>query len=180
MFMKISTVSAMCLGLILGSFPLSALGQAENNAPTTEPNLAPVLKKLDSVVAGLAKVSEDLANLQKTTDGNAKNKSLKAVASQLNDLNESTGALAKGLSGQANATDTAADLLKELVALQSAAAKKAAQSLAPVKWEYKSIFGDSRVALEEEMNAFGKEGWEFFNITSFGRGSAAFARRPVK
>ena len=50
----------------------------------------------------------------------------------------------------------------------------------PVKWEYKSIFGDSRVALEEEMNAFGKDGWEFFNITSFGRGSAAFARRPVK
>lgn len=49
-----------------------------------------------------------------------------------------------------------------------------------MKWEYKSIFGDSRVALDEEMNAFGKDGWEFFNITSFGRGSAAFARRPVK
>ena len=41
-----------------------------------------------------------------------------------------------------------------------------------MKWEYKSIFGDSRVALEEEMNAFGKDRWEFFNITSFGRGSA--------
>ena len=71
-------------------------------------------------------------------------------------------------------------LLEQLIALQSAAAKKAAQPATPVEWEYKSIFGDSRVALEEEMNAFGKEGWEFFNITSFGRGSAAFARMPVK
>ena len=105
--MKISTVSAVCLGLALGCFSSSALGQAENNAPAT-------------------------------------------------------------------------DLLEQLVALQSAAAKKAAQPATPVEWEYKSIFGDSRVALEEEMNAFGKEGWEFFNITSFGRGSAAFARMPVK
>ena len=95
-------------------------------------------------------------------------------------LNENTEALAKTLSGQAAASEAAAGLLKELVALQGDTAKKAGQPAAPVKWKYKSIFGDSRVALEEEMNAFGKEGWEFFNITSFGRGSAAFARRPVK
>ena len=28
--------------------------------------------------------------------------------------------------------------------------------------------------------AFGKDGWEFFNIASFGRGTAAFARRPIE
>lgn len=178
--MKISTLSAICLGLTLGIFSPSALGQAENNAPATVPDLAPVLAKLDSVIAGLAKVSEDLAELQKATDGNARDKSLKSVASQLTYLNENIEALAKTLSGQAAASEAAAGLLKELVALQGDTAKKAGQPAAPVKWKYKSIFGDSRVALEEEMNAFGKEGWEFFNITSFGRGSAAFARRPVK
>ena len=98
----------------------------------------------------------------------------------MTDLNKSTEALAKTLPGQAEASEATTGLLKELVALQGAAAKKATQPANPVKWEYKSIFGDSRVALEEEMNAFGKDGWEFFNITSFGRGSAAFARRPVK
>ena len=30
------------------------------------------------------------------------------------------------------------------------------------------------------MNLFGKDGWEFFNIASFGRGTAAFARRPIE
>jgi len=185
--MKISTISFVCLGLALGCFAPSALGQAENNTPAAGPDLGPVLVKLDRVVAGLAKVSEDLAKLQKTTGGSAKDKSLKSANNQLTDLNASIEALAKNLSGQAKAARQQADaaeaatgLLKELVALQSAAAKKAAQPATPVKWEYKSIFGDSRVALEEEMNAFGKDGWEFFNITSFGRGSAAFARRPVK
>ena len=178
--MKISTLSVVCLGLALGIISPSALGQAENSAPAAGPDLAPVLAKLDRVVAGLAKVSEDLAKLQKATGGTARDKSLKSVASQLTNLNKSTEALAKSLSGQAEASEATTDLLKELVALQGAAAEKAAQPAAPVKWEYKSIFGDSRVALEEEMNAFGKDGWEFFNITSFGRGSAAFARRPVK
>ena len=178
--MKISTLSVVCLGLALGIISPSALGQAEDSAPAAGPDLGSVLAKLDQVVAGLAKISEYLANLEKSTDGNARDKSLKSVASQLTDLNENTEALAKTLSGQADASEAATSLLKELVALQGAAAKKAAQSATPVKWEYKSIFGDSRVALEEEMNAFGKDGWEFFNITSFGRGSAAFARRPVK
>lgn len=102
--MKISTLSAICLGLTLGIFSPSALGQAENNAPATVPDLAPVLAKLDRVIAGLAKVSEDLAKLQKATDGNARDKSLKSVASQLTDLNKSTEALAKTLPGQAEAS----------------------------------------------------------------------------
>ena len=178
--MKISTISFVCLGLALGCFAPSALGQAENNTPAAGPDLGPVLVKLDRVVAGLAKVSEDLAKLQKTTGGSAKDKSLKSVAAQLTDLNKATGTLSKSLAEQAKSAGLTAGLLEKLVELQSTAAKKAAQPAAPVKWEYKSIFGDSRVALEEEMNAFGKEGWEFFNITSFGRGSAAFARRPVK
>ena len=63
---------------------------------------------------------------------------------------------------------------------KSATADSARQPAARPRWEYKSIFGDSRVALEEEMNLFGRDGWEFFNIASFGRGTAAFARRPVK
>lgn len=178
--MKISTVSAVYLGLALGCFSSSALGQAENNAPATGPDLVKVLAKLDKVVAGLAKVSEDLATLQKTNGGSAKDKSLKSVSNQLSSLNKTTESLAAKLANQAKASNAATDLLEQLVALQSAAAKKAAQPATPVEWEYKSIFGDSRVALEEEMNAFGKEGWEFFTITSFGRGSAAFARMPVK
>lgn len=178
--MKISTLSVVCLGLALGIISPAALGQAEDNSPAASRDLTPVLAKLDRVVAGLAKVSEDLAKLQKATGGTARDKSLKSVASQLTDLNKSTEALAKTLPGQAEASEATTGLLKELVALQGAAAKKATQPANPVKWEYKSIFGDSRVALEEEMNAFGKDGWEFFNITSFGRGSAAFARRPVK
>ena len=97
-----------------------------------------------------------MAKLQKATGGSARDKSLKSVANQLTDLNKSTEALAKSLSGQADASEAATGLLKELVALQGAAAEKAAQPAAPVKWEYRSIFGDSRVALEEEMNAFGK------------------------
>ena len=62
---------------------------------------------------------------------------------------------------------------------QQATADRVRQPASKAQWEYKSIFGDSRVALEEEMNQFGQDGWEFFNITSFGRGSAAFARRPI-
>ena len=178
--MKISTLSVVCLGLALGIISPSALDQAEGSDPAASPDLGSVLAKLDHVVAGLAKISKYLANLKKSTDGNARDKSLESVASQLTDMNENTEALAKTLSGQADASEAATGLLKELVALQGTAAKKAAQPATQVKWEYKSIFGDSRLALEEEMNAFGKVGWEFFNITSFGRGSAAFARRPVK
>jgi hypothetical protein len=178
--MKISTVSAVCLGLALGFFSFSPLGQAENNSPAAGPDLALVLANLDKVVASLAKVSEELANLQKNNGSKAKDKSLKSVSSQLSSLNKNTESLGANLAKQAKASNAATDLLEQLVGLQSAAAKKTAQPATPVKWEYKSIFGDSRVALEEEMNVFGKEGWEFFNITSFGRGSAAFARRPAK
>ena len=77
------------------------------------------------------------------------------------------------------ATQDTAKLLERLVALQQAAADRAKRPALKAQWEYKSIFGDSRVALEEEMNQFGQDGWEFFNITSFGRGNAAFARRPI-
>lgn len=122
--MKISTLSVVCLGLALGIISPSALGQAENSAPAASPDLGSVLAKLDQVVAGLAKISEHLANLEKSTNGNARDKSLKSVASQLTDLNENTEALAKTLSGQADASEAATGLLKELVALQGAAAKR--------------------------------------------------------
>ena len=84
--------------------------------------------------------------------------------------------------GLTDAERTAMDLdaPEQLVALQTAAAAQAGRPAPQPKWEYKSIFGDSRVALEEEMNLFGGDGWEFFNIASFGRGTAGFARRPVK
>ena len=136
------------------------------------------------MIAGLTKLSGDLAKLQKA---NAKNQSLKTATKQLTDLNTAVGSLASQLAGQAKAAQKQADsaaegakLLKQLVALQTAAGAQARRPAQQPKWEYKSIFGDSRVALEEEMNLFGGDGWEFFNIASFGRGTAAFARRPVK
>ena len=143
-----------CLGLALGCPSQPVLSQAQDDAPAAASDLGPVLERLDQVIAGLARVSSDLAKLQKASSGNANN--------------------------QAATAAKATDLLEQLVALQTAAAARARQPAARPKWEYKSIFGDSRVALEEEMNLFGKDGWEFFNIASFGRGTAAFARRPVK
>ena len=153
--MKRLIQTSACLSLALGCFSLPAPGQAQNDAPAA-PDLGPVLERLDQVIAGLAKVSGDLAKLQKASGSNAQDKSLKTATKQLTDLNTAVGSLASQLAGQAS--------------------RPASQP----KWEYKSIFGDSRVALEEEMNLFGGDGWEFFNIASFGRGTAAFARRPVK
>ena len=176
-----------CLGLALGCLSQPALSQAQDDAPAAASDLGPVLERLDQVIAGLARVSSDLAKLQKASSGNAKDQSLKTATRQLGDLNAAVESLASKLDGQAKAANSqaataakATDLLEQLVALQTAAADRARQPAARPKWEYKSIFGDSRVALEEEMNLFGKDGWEFFNIASFGRGTAAFARRPVK
>ena len=174
------------LGLALGCLSQPALGQAQDDAPSAAPDLGPVLERLDQVIAGLDKVSGDLANLEKTSSGNARDKSIKTATKQLNDLNTAVESLASQLASQAkaagkqaNSAETTAKLLGQVVALQTTAAANTKQSATKPKWEYKSIFGDSRVALEEEMNQFGKDGWEFFNITSFGRGSAAFARRLV-
>lgn len=174
------------LGLALGCLSQPALGQAQDDAPTDVPDLGPVLERLIQVIAGLDKVSGDLAKLEKTSSGNARDKSIKTATKQLNDLNTAIKSLDSQLEAQARtavkqaaSAETAANLLQKLVAHQSATASKLRQPAPRPKWEYKSIFGDSRIALEEEMNQFGKEGWEFFNITSFGRGSAAFARRPV-
>jgi hypothetical protein len=181
--------SFACLGLAVACPALPALGQTQDNAPVAPaaaPDLGPVIERLDQVVAGLAKLSGDLAKLQKASGGNAKEKSLKTTTKQLSDLNAAVESLAGQLAAQAKAagkqaaTDDAAKLLEKLVALQIAAADRAKQPAAKPKWEYKSIFGASRVALEEEMNLFGKDGWEFFNIASFGRGTAAFARRPIE
>ena len=183
--MKRLIASFVCLGLAVCCLSLPALGHAPDNAPATAANLGTVIERLDQVVAGLAKVSGSLAKLQKASGGNAKEKSLKTATKQLSDLNAAVESLAgqlaaraKAAGHQAAAADTA-KLLERLVALQQAAADRAKRPAPRAQWEYKSIFGDSRVALEEEMNEFGQEGWEFFNITSFGRGSAAFARRPI-
>ena len=167
------------LGLALGCLSQPALGQAQDDAPSAAPDLGPVLERLDQVIAGLDKVSGDLAKLEKTSSGNARDKSIKTATKQLNDLNTAVESLARAAGKQAASAETTANLLKKLLAQQNAAASKLRQPASRPKWEYKSIFGDSRIALEEEMNQFGKEGWEFFNITSFGRGSAAFARRLV-
>tara|TARA_B100002003_G_scaffold83121_1_gene77582 strand:- start:1870 stop:2424 length:555 start_codon:yes stop_codon:yes gene_type:complete len=184
--MKRLIQSLACLGLALGGLSQPSLGQAQEDAPAAAPVLGPVLERLDQVIAGLAKVSGDLAKLHKASEGDAKDKSLKTATKQLGDLNAAVESLADQLAAQAKAagkqaasTGAANDLLERLLALQTAAAK-ARQPASKPKWEYMSIFGDSRVALEEEMNQFGGDGWEFFNITSFGRGSAAFARRLVK
>ena len=167
------------LGLALGCLSQPALGQAQDDAPSAAPDLGPVLERLDQVIAGLDKVSGDLAKLEKTSSGNARDKSIKTATKQLNDLNTAVESLARAAGKQAASAETTANLLKKLLAQQTAAASKLRQPAPRPKWEYKSIFGDSRIALEEEMNQFGKDGWEFFNITSFGRGSAAFARRLV-
>jgi len=167
------------LGLALGCLSQPALGQAQDDAPSAAPDLGPVLERLDQVIAGLDKVSGDLAKLEKTSNGNARDKSIKTATKQLNDLNTAVESLARAAGKQAASAETTANLLKKLLAQQNAAASKLRQPASRPKWEYKSIFGDSRIALEEEMNQFGKDGWEFFNITSFGRGSAAFARRLV-
>ena len=167
------------LGLALGCLSQPALGQAQDDAPSAAPDLGPVLERLDQVIAGLDKVSGDLAKLEKTSSGNARDKSIKTATKQLNALNTAVESLARAAGKQAASAETTANLLKKLLAQQNAAASKLRQPASRPKWEYKSIFGDSRIALEEEMNQFGKEGWEFFNITSFGRGSAAFARRLV-
>ena len=180
--MKRLIQTSVCLALALGCLSLPALGQAQDDAPAAAPaapDLGPVLERLDQVIAGLAKVSGDLAKLQKASSGNAKDKSLKTATRQLSDLNAAVESLASQLAAQAKAAG-AAKLLEQLVALQTAAAAQAKRPDPQPKWEYKSIFGDSRVALEEEMNLFGEDGWEFFNVASFGRGTAAFARRPVK
>ena len=167
------------LGLALGCLSQPGLVQAQDAAPTAAPDLGPVLERLDQVIAGLDKVSGDLAKLEKTSNGNARDKSIKTATKQLNDLNTAVESLARAAGKQAASAETTANLLKKLLAQQNAAASKLRQPASRPKWEYKSIFGDSRIALEEEMNQFGKDGWEFFNITSFGRGSAAFARRLV-
>ena len=182
--MKRLIPSFVCLGLAVGCLSLPALGQAQDDTPATAPatpDLGPVIERLDQVVAGLAKVSGSLTKLQKASGGNAKEKSLKTATKQLSDLNAAVESLAGQLAAQAKAAAAAdtAKLLERLVALQQAAADRAKRPAPRAQWEYKSIFGDSRVALEEEMNQFGQDGWEFFNITSFGRGSAAFARRPI-
>lgn len=170
--MKRLIQTSACLALALSFLFLPALSQAQDNAA---PDLGPVLERLDQVIVGLAK-------LQK-----AKDKSLKIATKQLSDLNAAVESLASQLADQAKAAGKQADsataaakLLKQLVALQTAAADQAKRPAPQPKWEYKSIFGDSRVALEEEMNLFGGDGWEFFNVASFGRGTAAFARRPIK
>ena len=179
--MKRLIQTSACLALALSFLSLPALSQAQDNAadnavPDLGPVfLGPVLERLDQVIVGLAK-------LQK-----AKDKSLKIATKQLSDLNAAVESLASQLADQARAAGKQADsataaakLLKQLVALQTAAAAQDKRPAPQPKWEYKSIFGDSRVALEEEMNLFGGDGWEFFNVASFGRGTAAFARRPIK
>jgi len=179
--MKRLIQTSACLALALSFLSLPALSQTQDNAAdNAAPDLGPVLERLDQVIVGLAK-------LQKASGGNAKDKSLKIATKQLSDLNAAVESLASQLADQAKAAGkqadsaTAADkLLKQLVALQTAAAAQAKRPAPQPKWEYKSIFGDSRVALEEEMNLLGGDGWEFFNIASFGRGTAGFARRPVK
>jgi hypothetical protein len=188
--MKRLIPSFACLGLAVGCLSLPALGQAQDDTPATAPaapDLGPVIERLDQVVAGLAKVSGSLAKLQKASGGNAKENSLKTATKQLSDLNAAVESLAGQLAAQAKTAGQQADsaagtakLLERLVALQQAAADRAKRPAPRAQWEYKSIFGDSRVALEEEMNQFGQDGWEFFNITSFGRGTAAFARRPIE
>ena len=174
--MKRLIQTSACFALALSCLSLPAPGQAQDDAPAAL-DLGPVLERLDQVIAGLAKVSGDLTKLQKASGDNAKDKSLKTASESL----------AHQLAGQAKAAEKKADsaaeatkLLKQLVALQTAAAAQAKRPAPQPKWEYKSIFGDSRVALEEEMNLFGGDGWEFFNVASFGRGTAAFARRPIK
>ncbi len=179
--MKRLIQTSACLALALSFLSLPALTQTQDNAAdNAAPDLGPVLERLDQVIVGLAK-------LQKASGGNAKDKSLKIATEQLSDLNAAVESLASQLAGQAKAAGKQADfataaakLLKQLVALQTAAAAQAKRPAPQPKWEYKSIFGDSRVALEEEMNLLGGDGWEFFNIASFGRGTAGFARRPVK
>jgi hypothetical protein len=181
--MKRLIQTSACLALALSFLSLPALSQAQDNAPAADnaaPDLGPVLERLDQVIVGLAK-------LQKASGGNAKDKSLKIATKQLSDLNAAAESLASQLADQSKAAGKQADsataaakLLKQLVALQTAAAAQAKRPAPQPKWEYKSIFGDSRVALEEEMNLFGGDGWEFFNVASFGRGTAAFARRPIK
>jgi hypothetical protein len=179
--MKRLIQTSACLALALSFLSLPALSQTQDNAAdNAAPDLGPVLERLDQVIVGLAK-------LQKASGGNAKDKSLKIATKQLSDLNAAVESLASQLAGQAKAAGKQADfataaakLLKQLVALQTAAAAQAKRPAPQPKWEYKSIFGDSRVALEEEMNLLGGDGWEFFNIASFGRGTAGFARRPVK
>ena len=181
--MKCLIQTFTCLGLAIASLSQPALAQAQNDAPDTAPDLGPVLERLDQMIAGLAKVSGNLTKLQ---NANAKNPSLKTATKQLADLNTAVRSLASQLASQAKAAEKqagsaaeGAKMLKQLVDLQTAAGAQAKRPAPQHKWEYKSIFGDSRVALEEEMNLFGGDGWEFFNIASFGRGTAAFARRPL-
>ncbi|MBT3843070.1 MAG: hypothetical protein HOH62_10245 [Verrucomicrobia bacterium] len=179
--MKRLIQTSACLALALSFLSLPALSQAQDNAADNAvPDLGPVFERLDQVIVGLAK-------LQKASGSNAKDKSLKIATKQLIDLNAAFESLASQLADQARAAGKQADsataaakLLKQLVALQTAAAAQDKRPAPQPKWEYKSIFGDSRVALEEEMNLFGGDGWEFFNVASFGRGTAAFARRPIK
>jgi len=185
--MKNPALSIIFLSFVLSSLYSSTFGETDNSTNSDQPNLTPTLKRLDHIVEGLTKIYADLAKIQKTSQNNPKDQSIKSIFKQLEKLNETTKSLAVELSKQTQSTreQTAAsnsttELLKTLVAQHTIAIEKNNKPKNSIKWEYKSIFGDSRVAIEEEMNTFGKAGWEFFNITSFGRGSAAFARRLIK
>ena len=86
--MKRLIQTSACLALALSFLSLPALSQTQDNAAdNAAPDLGPVLERLDQVIAGLAKVSGDLAKLQKASSSNAKDKSLKTATKQLTDLN---------------------------------------------------------------------------------------------
>ncbi len=138
--MKRLIQTSSCLALALSFLSLPALSQTQDNAANNAaPDLGPVLERLDQVIVGLAK-------LQKASGGNAKDKSLKIATKQLSDLNAAVESLASQLAGQAKAAGKQADfataaakLLKQLVALQTAAAAQAKRPAPQPKWEYKSI-----------------------------------------
>ena len=106
--MKRLIQTSACLSLALGCLSLPAPGQAQNDA-LAAPDLGPVLERLDQVIAGLAKVSGDLAKLQKASSSNAKDKSLKTATKQLTDLNTAVESLASQFAGQAKAAGKQAD-----------------------------------------------------------------------
>ena len=185
--MKRLIQSFACFGLIAGCLPQSTLGQTQDNDLVTKYDHGPVTERLDQVINALAKLSDALAKLEIANSESAKEDVFKTTSKHMSNLNTSIEVLANQLKSQsktqrqkAQTANKMSKLLEKLVTLQENAADRSEQPVPEVKWEYKSIFGDSRVALEEEMNQFGQDGWVFFNITTFGRGSAAFARRPVR
>ena len=151
---------------------------------SAQEDLGPVLERLDRFLEHINKLSRELDNISKTVSENTARRAGKEVVVELRTngklLAELKKAIGEQLTQAERQTATLASVVKSIggISRQLEAEAKSNARTGPTIWEYRSIIEASRPVMEQEMNRLGAEGWEFFTITPFGRGNAAFARRP--